>query len=184
MLSKNFAGLVFLGTLCFLAGPSLAEKSVITISSNDVASFEADTPGLGDYYVMGVELPPLVEGQEILSAMLEFRVDAQGIELIEGYVNDTPRIEIYALTNPLTNRFDPSCFRKPAMSVMNVPSGYDRSVKVDVTEAIRCFADDPSTNHGFVVGSLTGSRDGAFSLKNDAFGTGTVGKLTIHFRVE
>ncbi|MFQ5510835.1 MAG: hypothetical protein ACE5EO_03200 [Candidatus Krumholzibacteriia bacterium] len=37
---------------------------------------------------------------------------------------------------------------------------------------------NPTRNHGLIIGSLTGRRDGLFSLKGDSLGSGVVAKMT------
>jgi len=56
-----------------------------------------------------------------------------------------------------------------------VEVGNNRSVRIDVTEAIKRFMDSPSDNHGLVIGSLRGRRDGLFELKSSG---GALARIT------
>jgi len=182
MWSRRAIALGIAAGLCAIAGPGLAAKRVIPLTTGSLSTYDAATEGLGHYYVLEVDLPAGLEGPEIYAAMLEFYVDVQTVELRDGYYNDTPRIEVYALKSEMGSALDPDQLQNPAMSVVNIPTGENRRVKVDVTEAVRTFVKEPSKNYGFVLGSLTGSRDGLFTVKTNTMGEGVVGTLAVHYR--
>ena len=51
---------------------------------------------------------------------------------------------------------------------------------LDITDIVRSFLADPGSNHGLVVGSLSGSRAGLFTLKEGTIAPGVVARVTFH----
>jgi hypothetical protein len=43
---------------------------------------------------------------------------------------------------------------------------------------VRAYVADPAGNHGLIVGSLTGARDGLFTIRSGDFGPSTLGRIT------
>jgi len=69
-----------------------------------------------------------------------------------------------------------------AASTMRRPVavGDNRSVRIDVTDAVTRFMRNPSENHGLVIGSLRGRRDGLFELKNSG---GALARMLLPFKL-
>lgn len=44
------------------------------------------------------------------------------------------------------------------------------------------YLDNPESNHGLILGSLTGVRNGLFTLKTGVLGEGVVARLIVHYR--
>jgi hypothetical protein len=49
-------------------------------------------------------------------------------------------------------------------------------VRVNITVLVKYWTDNPSANHGIVVGSLTGDRFGVFSL-HQRYGDGVLARV-------
>ncbi len=55
----------------------------------------------------------------------------------------------------------------------------NRRIRLDVTEIVRYLIDDPDRNHGLVVGSFRGQREGLFEIKTDVLPNDAVARLVI-----
>ncbi len=82
-------------------------------------------------------------------------------------------LDVYALKEFVSGDPEPSDFAPTSIPMSRpVGAGTNRLVRVDITEFVRVILDDPSKNHGLVLGPLTTDKRGIFDVKNDAFGPG------------
>jgi hypothetical protein len=97
----------------------------------------------------------------------------------EGLQNETPLFEVYALKSAFSGEVDPDQFQEQDLPTTRpVVVGSGRRVVIDITEAVGCYVADPAGNHGLIVGSLTGARDGLFTIRSGDFGPSTLGRIT------
>jgi hypothetical protein len=177
------AKIMILGTvivLSVLAVSSDAKKIEVMLQTSNLTTYAAGVEQLGDFYVLEVDVPTWLEGKEIYSASLEFYVDAAVMDTA-AMQNDSPRIQVFALKSDLGETLDLSKIDRTGPAVINIPRGNDERVWVDVTDIIRAYVKNPSSNHGLVIGSLTGARDGIFTIKSGHHGPGSIAKLKIHY---
>ena len=181
LMSKHVAyGVVLLVSLCVaIAGPVYAAQTVVTLTSQQMTVHEVQGD-LGDYYTLSVALPEL-HGRELLGAYLEFYVDADAIE-VEGRANDAPSLDVFALAQAHQGAVSEAEFGAPALAPGLVMSGESRRVVRDITGIVRGWFADPQSNHGLILGSLTGERDGVFTVKSGVLGDGVVARLIVHHR--
>lgn len=154
-----------------------AGKKVVYFSATDVAQREAVQSGYGDYFLLHFDVPE--DMTEIRHAYLEFYVDAAARESLGEVTNDSPIVEVYALKESLSGPLDENQFRTVSRPmVQNVRVGQNRRVVVDITEIVQLFKSDPTKNFGIVIGSLTGTRDGIFTIRDDDFSTTGMARIT------
>ena len=158
-----------------------AYRHNVLLGSSNVSTHSPSNTALGDYYVVSFEVPDEVKGRWLDKAYLEFYVDAAAI-VVNGYLNKTPVIEVYALKSAFSgsvnvNQFEPQTV--PAMR--NIVVGQNRRVVIDITEMVRSYIETPSKNHGLIIGSLTGDRDGDFTLTNNQLGPAASVKISFFY---
>jgi hypothetical protein len=161
-----------------LGSSAQADRFSVYIGAGDVATYEAAEPGFGDYYVIHFEVPDQVQSGGLDHAYLDLYFDVAARE-IDGYLEETPLIEVYALKSAFGGRLAPTQFDDQSVpTVRNVRLGENRRVVIDITEIVRSYAQDSDANHGLIIGSLTGARAGIFSMRTDGFPEGAVARIT------
>jgi hypothetical protein len=151
--------------LLIVSVESYAEKHIVEIGSDVLTSITPVDESLGNYYVLQLDIPNVLTGKEFLGAFLEFTADVSARSINE-YTNDTPVLEVYALSENYNNELDPSKFETPSPMKRNIPIGNNRNVKIDIKEVVKELMSNPNNNHGLVLGSLTNTRDGLFTIKS------------------
>lgn len=155
-----------------------ADRFSVYVGANDVATYDAAEPGLGDYYVLHFQVPNRIRSNRLDHAYLELRFDVASRE-IDGYLEETPLLEVYALKSDFGGVIAPTQFEAQSVpTVRNVLVGEDRRVVIDITEIVRSYVEDPARNHGLIIGSLTGVRAGIFSIRAGGFPEGAVARIT------
>ena len=154
-----------------------ARKLVLDVSSSSLSTYTASDPTLGDYYVLQFQVPRNLQATKLEFAILELYLDVSAIEK-DGYLENTPTIEIYALGSEFSGELDASQVGAQTLSAThNVAVGSNRKMMLDITKIVRSYLQDPTKNHGLIIGSLTGTRDGVFSIRTDALGQGAVARI-------
>jgi hypothetical protein len=168
-----FAALVVVG---LNASPSEATRTSVILSSDDITAHMPENPNLGTYYVVSVSVPP--EAARVQWAFLEFYVDVSS-RASDELQNETPLFEVYALKGAFSGDIDLNQFQPQDLPTMRpVAVGSGRRVVMDITEIVKVYIANPASNHGLIVGSLTGSRDGLFTLRSGEFGLSSLGRIT------
>ena len=72
-------------------------------------------------------------------------------------------------------------FDSTVASVRPVKIGNNRHVKLDMTTTVKGWLANPSTNHGIVIGTLTGPPTGNASLKESGLGSGVTIRVTYFY---
>jgi hypothetical protein len=178
MLRYVFILVVVLVTMT--AGAAAAEtpgQTVLFVKASDLSVYESQDPTLGDVYLLQFDIP--AEMASVRRAYLELYVDAAS-RTIAGHTNDTPVIEVYALKSPFSGTVDPSQFKPQTLpTARNVVAGTNKRCVTDITEIVRAFATDVTKNHGLLVGSLTGDREGVYTIRTDGFEGKGVARITL-----
>lgn len=166
-----------------LAGATIieAKQIVVPLGQQHLGTHSPADTMLGSYYTFSIPIPAAITGKELFGAYLEFYVDATALE-VGDVANDSPRLEVYALAGSLGESLDAEDLATAALHPGNVMVGSNRRVMRDVTDIVRGYLETPQSNHGLVLGSLTGSRDGLFTLKPDVLGKGVVARLILNYR--
>ena len=169
---------VLTALLLALAGGVEAAKYQALLGSDRVQEVTPEDEGLGPYYVVTFELPGGSQGREIFRAVLDFEMDVSARELVEGYTNESPVVEVFALTETFGREFDPEGAERLEEVERNMAVGTGRRVRLDITDFVQELVDGKRTNHGLVIGSLTGPRDGVFVVKETE---GVRARLTVSY---
>jgi hypothetical protein len=150
-----------------------ADRHIVELGSNDVKAVTPLNSELGKFYTVVLEIPAVLNNKELLKAFLEITVDVSARNTGD-YVDDTPVLEVYRLTEDFDGVLDTNKIERSSPMRRNIRTGTDRKIRIDVTEAVKAFIANPSLNHGLILGSFTGSRDGLFDIKSSG---GTVAKI-------
>jgi len=161
-----------------LAGGVGAAKYQAVLGSEGVQKITPEEEGLGPYYVVTFEVPREAQGREIFRAMLEFEMDVSARELMEGYTNESPVVEVFALAQTFGGGFNPEGAERLEEVERNMAVGTGRRVRLDITHFVQDIVSNVRTNHGLVIGSLTGPRDGVFEVKEKE---GVRARLTVSY---
>ena len=164
-----------LAVLAFGAASADTLQTVLLTSSQVDARQDAGVAS--PYTILAISIPPEVTAAKLTRAILEFRADVF-VQPIDGWVNDTPVVEVYALSSDLTGSYDASKLVQPSAMKRPVSTGENRTVRIDITEAVRYWLANPSKNHGLVLGSFRGAREGSFVVKADATREGALAAVS------
>ena len=170
---------VLLGGL-FSGENAFAARHVVLLASSEVATYSTSDPTLGDFYTLQVQVPGIIQGKELYAALLEFYTDVFSVK-ISGRYSRTPVIEAYELKTAFAGVVNPTQFETSSVALTNVVSGQNKRVILDITAIIKSYLANPASNHGIILGSLTASRDGKFSIRSGQIGAGTVARITYHY---
>lgn len=156
--------LAILGFLLF-ESPVMATTSTISIPIDDVDVHEGSR---GEFYLVSVPIPADAAGKRIDSVVLEFAVDVAALSPEDS--GAAPAVGVYPLTRPFSGGagegMDAPLFESNVSSVRPVTIGKNRIVRMDITEIVKAWVSDPSSNHGLVIGSLTGPEVGTVTLRD------------------
>lgn len=158
---------------------SVASKRILPIESSDVSTYTPSDTTVGKYYKLTCTVPGDLQARHLERAVLELRVEVDTLSR-DGYLDDTPLLEVYALKNGFTGAVDFTKFETPSTAIKPVSVGDDRRVLLDVTPIIKLYIAEPSRNQSLIVGSLSGDRPGDFTLKTGAFPDGSVARIHLY----
>jgi len=174
-----FLGFLSAGLLLAFQTGAQGKNVTVGLASRDVASYSTAQDQLGTFHVMAIAIPEDVVGKRLDTATLELYVDVSlNDEASEG---STPVIEVLPLTNAFAGDGKPT-FAPTSPAVRNVVPGERRKLLLDITDIVKGWIANPGTNHGLIIGSLTGNKEGEFSLRNDVLGAGVVAKVTFFYQ--
>ena len=166
-----------------LTGATAAEAAryAVDLTADDVTAY-AVTKDPGDHcYTVPVPIPQVVQGKELFGAYVVLYVDVESTE-VNGIVNETPVLDAFALKSDFAGEVDENELGAPAFGPRNVVRGQDRRVVLDVTDIVKGYLDDPASNHGLIIGSVTGIRDGRFTVKTGVLGRDAMARVIFHYR--
>jgi hypothetical protein len=175
---KTRAWLTVFAALILGAAPALATRVVIPITGASLAAHDTEISAV---YTLALPLPQWLGDVELFGAYLEMIVDVDAVEH-DGFVDETPMLEVYALTGAFKGTVDPELYGVSAFGPRNVVRGENRRVLLDVTDIVRSLLANPTANHGLILGSLSGEREGIFAVQTGALGQDAVANLVIHYR--
>ena len=162
---------------------ALAEKQTLSLTTRDVTTrTEADTT-VGRYYTVALPLPSGVASSSVERAVLEVYLDVDA-KPREGLARDVAMLEVFGLTEAFGVSLDTGRLDGATGVARPVALGGGRRVRVDVTRIVRAYLDGSRTNHGLVVGSLTGMREGDFRVVAGRLPGGAVARLHVYTKAE
>lgn len=160
------------------ASATEANRHVISIMANDIAARAESDPTFAGFYTLTYSLPEGIGSETIERAILELVVDVSALSR-EGYVNEAPMLEVYALKQAFAGSVTGKDLDTATRAVRPVAVGPARRVKIDVTKIVRVQAAG-AVNYGLVVGSVTGMREGTFTIRSNVFPDGAVARLSLY----
>ncbi len=175
-MKNTFAGIASLAILFAL--PLTATSKNVTVRV-DSQSLTAGTSERGAYYVVSLAIPDEVLGKRLDSVLLEFYVDVAPDATIG--VEYAPSIEVFPLTAPLQVGRQPT-FSTAHPTSRPVALGEGRHVMIDITDIVKGWIASPSTNHGLVIGSFGGPKNGGLAVRNDLLGNGKAVQATFFYQ--
>lgn len=158
-------------------------RETVLIRPADVTVHDEPDTTLGPYYTVSYAWPDGLTSSLLNRAILEVFLDVTAKPRDE-FLNASPLLEVYALTEPLTGAFDPAHLERTGRAIRPVAAGVGRRVVLDVTAIVRAHLEGRIQNHGLIIGSLTGERDGAFTLRSGGLPEGAVGRMLFFTRIE
>lgn len=174
------------------ASPALAfDHATVTISSANLTTFETREDDRGDYYLLRFQVPEAMSGKDMDAVILELYVDAGAFgrraDLYENagpgqptaFVNNAPVLEVFLPRASYQGGVDGDALDLSARVSEPIVLGEGKRVMIDVTKLVRGIVAGTQSNHGLVLGSITGMREGDFSILSGVVGSGAVAKL--HF---
>lgn len=168
--------------LAILAGGGTpATGATLLIGSSDVSAHADEDTTTGQYYTLSYRLPANLSPTRIERAVLEVYVDV-GAKVRDDYINDAPMLEVCALKQPYSGTLVRADLDLATDSARPIARGRARRVMVDITEIFRAQLSGRLENNGLVVGTLTGPRDGDFTILSNRLPGGAVGRVLIYTR--
>ncbi len=173
---------VALGLVVLTGGASDRSRTeFLSIRSSDVTARTETDASIGQSYTTTLPLPADLTASDLDRAILEFYVNVNA-KSRDAYVNETPLIEVYALTSPFsgTLAFDRVDTRTRVARPVTLGRGH--RVILDITPIVRGQLSGRITNHGLVIGSLTGPREGDYTLVSGRLPDSAVARVRIYRR--
>lgn len=157
-----------------------AGRVTVPVVSTAFQSHSSADTAHGEYYTLSFSVPQELDGKTLMSATLVFGLDVSTRE-IDGITLLTSVLEVYPLTSAFVD--ETSLENKDSkLSVRRVVStGSDRRVSLDITGIVDYYRANPSKNYGLMLGSISDSREGLFSVLTDTFGAGKPAEITFIF---
>jgi hypothetical protein len=159
-------------------GIASAKNLTITVP---MGSLDARSGVRGDYYVVDFAVPDEVIGKRLDSVLLELAVDVSATSPEDSDV--TPVVGVF----PLSQSFASSgpgapVFETGVASVRPVAVGDNRMLTMDITDIVKGWIAAPATNHGLIIGTLSGPAVGTISLKSATLGPSTALRVTFFYQ--
>lgn len=166
------------------AATAMAGNVSVSIPMNALRTVSGER---GDFYVASIAVPGDVIGKRLDTVVVEFAVDVTPLSVEDSLV--TPLVGVYPLTRELSATggggsasVDPSAYKGNVPSVRPVANGQTRLLRMDITGIVNGWLRDPLTNHGLVIGSITGPVVGSVLLRDDALDPGIALRVTFYFQ--
>ena len=173
--------LISIISVLVFAGTADAAKLEVPLYDSSFGVYAGTDSRVGDFYTVTFELPTKIRDKEILGAYLRLYFDVDAVERY-GERNPAPSLQVFSLTAPVRNELDPSQYGTRAWGTRHVPLGEGQVALIDITEIVHEWLSGALVNHGLVIGSLQGDREGLFSLVPVPHENGQFGALIVHFR--
>ncbi len=163
-----------------LVAQALAESTIVTIPIGNVTARDS---ARGSFYAVTLDLPKEVTTNNLDRVQVEFAADVDRSSA--GETVATAMVGLFPLTETLGDArlgLAAAQYDSAAASVRPVKMGQNRLVKLDVTETVRGWLAEPSSNHGIVIGTLTGPAVGTVSLRDSSLAPSTALRVTYYYK--
>ena len=127
--------LIAIGAMCVLLAYGTADARRVMV---DLTATQLRTATVMNQsgYVLEIVVPRVLVGKELFGAYLELYVDSDAVE-VANQVNESPRLDIYALSSAVEGTVGEQAVGTPAMGAPNVVLGENRKVVRDLSEIVR-----------------------------------------------
>jgi hypothetical protein len=158
-----------------VAGPAVAGSVTVTIPMEAVTVKSGER---GECYIVKFDLPADLAGKRLDGVFIDFVVDASPRS--EDEAEATRLVGVFPLTAEPTGAT--LQYESDIPSVHPIAMGEDRRVRVDITGIVNGWIANPSSNHGLVIGALTGPDVGTVSLASAGLGPATAVRVTFFYQ--
>jgi hypothetical protein len=175
--------LAVLGTLAF-ASLVAAKNATVAIPMGEVGEHAG---ARGEFYVVNVSIPGDIAGKRLDSVFIEFAVDATFLSLEDSVVS--PVVGVYPLRQSFSGGVGDApghgaepVFESVVPSARPIHLGENRVLRMDVTDIVKGWMDEPTSNHGLVIGALTGPEVGRVTLRDTVPGSDHAVRVTFFYQ--
>jgi hypothetical protein len=179
---KNFMSVicVLLAILAIAVPESAAKKLSVFLGNTSLTSYEHADSARGDYYTLQIQVPQEIAGKRLYGAILEFTLDVSGAARDSVSVK-IPVLEVYALESTFAGSLNGASVNTETGTIRNLAPGNGRRVRIDITEVVKTYINQPSKNYGLIIGGLAPYREGNISVKQNAYKSGNVARIDFHY---
>jgi hypothetical protein len=165
--------------LAGLMSSASAKNVTITVPIGDV---ETRTGARGGYYLVDFAVPKDVIDKRLDTVLLEMAVDVSATSLEDSVAS--PVVGVFPLRQSVATSGPGATpvFDTDAAAVRPVVIGENRKLTMDITDIVKGWIAAPATNHGLVIGTLTGPDVGTVSMKSATLGPGTAVRVTFFYQ--
>jgi len=136
---------------------------------------------LGQYFLIDVVLPHEIDGSvELTDAYIELHMDLT-TSIDSELLANMAKVEIYPLSGSASGEITMDDVGRVLRRRL-VPVGSNRVVRLDILRYVQNIIANPEENNGLVVGSLRGSRNGHFTVRQGEIAAGVYAKITYVYR--
>jgi hypothetical protein len=174
-----FTYVLVVAALAAVIGTASAKNATITLP---IGGLDARSGARGDYYVVDFAVPDEVIGKRLDSVLLELALDVSANSPEDS--DNAPVVGVFPLSQSLASS-GPSAtplFETGVASVRPVAVGDNRMLTIDITDIVKGWIAAPATNHGLIIGTLSGPAVGTISLKSAALGPSTALRVTFFYQ--
>ena len=177
-MSRSHSLILGLGLIALVGASAVQAKNItLELKSSQVSSYNTEDDAF--YHVLTFDVPEDVIGKRLDSVILEFYIDAS---LKPGVAEENSAvIEVRSLSESFSGRGVPS-FVSVYPGARHILIGDGKRVALDITDIVKVWIATPSKNHGLIIGSFAGSRDGVFELRSDVLRSGVFATVTFFYQ--
>lgn len=168
-------------TVCLISvPPGHAKRLTVFVENTALTNYEHSDTARGDYYTLQVQVPQEIVGKKLYGAILELTLDVTGADRDSTSVK-VPVLEVYALNASFTGSLEAADVITETATIRNVPPGNDRRVRIDITDVVKAYLEQPTKNYGLIIGGLASYREGSVSITQNAYKSGNVARIDFHY---
>lgn len=166
--------------------------TVVTIPSANMTTYQTQEEDRGDYFMLEFRVPSAVSGKDMDAIILELYVDASAYSRRadlyenaapgkpEAFVNDAPTLQVFVPKSSYQGGVDAGALDLDLRVSEPILVGEGKRMLIDVTRLLQGVVAGTETNYGLVLGSITGMRDGNFTILSGSVASGAVAKIHFH----
>jgi len=166
-MKHTIAQLMVVSFLSVVASAAAAKTVVVSVPMNAVSTNTGDR---GAFYVLDLSVPDGISESSLDAVVLAFAVNASPASEEDSL--ETPVVGVYPVMSEfVASRGDGPVGAVEAPEIDSVvPSsrpvafGEHRVLRMDITDIVKGWISEPTSNHGLVIGTLTGPEVGTITL--------------------